>query len=48
MRFKVSMINDQGNSHDETIIANNNIEAKRNVKSFNPDSTVLEAKLVYK
>ncbi len=48
MRFKVSMINDQGNCHEETIIANNEEEAKRNLLGFNPHSTVLEAKWVYK
>ena len=48
MRFKVSMINDQGNRYEETIIANNQMEAKRNVQSLNPDSTVLEAEWVYK
>ena len=48
MRFKVSMINDLGNMHEETIIANNEKEAKSNVKIFNPKSKVLEAKWVYK
>ena len=48
MRFKVSMINDQGNRHDETVIANNEEEAKRNVLDFNPHSKVLEATWVYK
>ena len=48
MRFKVSMINDQGNRHDETVIANNEEGAKRNVLDFNPHSTVLEATCVYK
>ena len=48
MRFKVSMINDQGNCHEETVIANNEEEAKRSVQDFNPHSTVLEAKWVYK
>ena len=48
MRFKVSMINDQGNRHEETVIANNEEEAKRNVLCFNPHSTVLEANWVYK
>ena len=28
MRFKVSMINDTGNRHEETVIANNEKEAK--------------------
>ena len=44
MRFKVSMINDLGHCHEETIIANNKNEAKRNVQLFNPKSMVLEAK----
>ncbi len=48
MRFKVSMINDLGNSHEETVIANNEKEAKKNVQTFNPTSKVLEAKWVYK
>ncbi len=48
MRFKVSMINEQGNRHEETVIANNEVEAKRNVLGFNPHSTVLEVKWVYK
>ena len=48
MRFKVSMTNDLGNRHEETVIANNEEEAKRNVLAFNPDSIVLEAKWVYK
>ena len=48
MRFKVSMINDQGNLHEETIIANNEEEATRNVLDFNPHSTVLKARWVYK
>jgi len=48
MRFKVSMISDRGNRHEETVIANNEEEAKRNVKDFNPQSTVLEATWVYK
>ena len=48
MRFKVSMINDQGANHEETVIANNEEEAKRNVMDFNPNSTILEATWVYK
>ena len=48
MRFKVSMINDQGNRYEETVIANNEEEEKRNVLDFNPLSTVLEATWVYK
>ena len=48
MRFKVSMINKQGNRHEETVIANNEKEAKRNVQKFNPKYKVLESKWVYK
>ena len=48
MRFKVSMINDLGNHHEETVIANNEEEAKSNVLGCNPNSTVLETKWVYK
>ena len=48
MRFKVSMINGLGNYHEETVIANNQKEAKNNVKTFNPNSTVLDAQWVYK
>ena len=48
MRFKVSMINDLGSRHEETVIANNEEEAKRNVLGCNPNSTVLETKWVYK
>ena len=48
MRFKVSMINNLGNRHEETVIANNKKEAKRNVLAINPNSTVLDAECVYK
>ena len=48
MRFKVSMINDQGNPHVETVIANNEEEPKRTMVDFNPHSTVLDTKWVYK
>ena len=48
MRFKVSMINDLGNQHEETVIANNEKEAKMNVQTFNPKSKVLKVKWVYK
>ena len=34
MRFKVSMINDQGEHHEETVIANNEEEAKKNFLGF--------------
>ena len=42
------MINELGNCHEETVIANNEEEAKRNVQTFNPKSEVLEATWVYK
>mgnify|MGYP004375825983 CR=1 FL=1 len=42
------MINELGKRHEETVIANNEREAQRNVEIFNPNSTVLEAKWVYK
>ena len=48
MRFKVYMINDLGNYHEETLIYNNEKEAKRNAQKFNPKSKVIEAKWVYK
>ncbi len=37
MRFKVSMINDRGNLHQETVIANNEKEAKKNMLTFKPN-----------
>ena len=48
MRFKVSMVNDQGKFHEETVIASNEKEAKWNVQIFNPRSKILEANWVYK
>ena len=48
MRFKISMLNNQGNHHEETFIANNEEESKRNVLCFYPHSTVLDTKWVYK
>ena len=48
MRFKFSMINDQGNLHEETVISNNKEESKKNLLSFSTHLTVLEAKWVYK
>ena len=44
MRLKVSMINVLGNFHEETFLSNNQSEAKRNVKLFNPSNKVLDAK----
>ena len=37
MRFEVSMINDQGHHHQETVIANNEKEAKKNMLTFKPN-----------
>ena len=48
MRSEVSMINDLDHHHKETVIANNEKEAKNNALGFNPNSEVLEAKWVYK
>ena len=48
MRYKVSMINDLRNLHEETLIANNEKEAKKNLLACYLSSTVLEAKWVYK
>ena len=48
MRFKVSMVNYLGHRHEETVIANNENEAKRDVQNNNPKSMLLEAKWVYK
>tara|TARA_Y100001968_G_C19197212_1_gene638125 strand:- start:67 stop:195 length:129 start_codon:yes stop_codon:yes gene_type:complete len=42
------MINDLGNFQEETVIANNESEAKMNVKLTNPSSKVLKAEWVYK
>ena len=48
MRFKVSMINELGNCHEETVIANNEKEAESNVNQKNPSSKVLDSVWVYK
>ena len=48
MSFKDFMMNDLGSCHEETVIANNVKEAKRNVQTFNPKSKVIEVKWVYK
>ena len=48
MRFKVSMTNDLADFHEETVIANNEKDAKRNLQSFKPNSKALEAKWFYK
>ena len=48
MRFEVFMINELGDFHEETVIANNENEAKRNVQTYNHKSKVLEAKWGYK
>ena len=48
MRLKVCMINSLCNFNDETVISNNQSEAKMNVQLFNPSSKVLETKWIYK
>ena len=48
MRFKVTMVNDLGKSYEETIIANNENEAKANVQTLNPKSKIVMAEWVYK
>ena len=48
MSLKVFIINVIGNFYDETVISNNQSEAKRNVQLFNPSSKVLEANWIYK
>tara|TARA_B100000945_G_scaffold296627_1_gene275047 strand:+ start:694 stop:822 length:129 start_codon:yes stop_codon:yes gene_type:complete len=42
------MINDLGNCHEETVISNNEKEAKTNLLTLKPNSKVIEAKWVYK
>jgi len=48
MRFKVSMINDLGKFHEETVIANNANEAEMSIHSLNPNSKIIDTKWVYK
>ena len=48
MRFKVYMINDIGKHYEETVIANNNHEAKLKVESLNQNSNVVNTQWVYK
>ncbi len=48
MRFKVSMIDKQGNRHEETVITNNEEETKRDMLGFNPDLKLLQTNRVYK
>tara|TARA_X000000368_G_C22627490_1_gene535052 strand:+ start:164 stop:310 length:147 start_codon:yes stop_codon:yes gene_type:complete len=48
MRFKVTMINDEGKFYEETVIANNKNEAKINVQDLNPKLKIVDAKWVYK
>ncbi len=40
MRFKVCTNNVLGNFHEETVIAKNESESKRNVELLNPSSKV--------
>ena len=42
------MINERGNCHEETVIANNEKEAKKSVQNINPKSKVIETLWVYK
>ena len=42
------MINDLGNFQQETVISNNEKEAKTNLLTLRPNSKVIEAKWVYK
>ena len=48
MRFQVFLINGLCNCHEETVIANNKKEAKKDAHSFNPKSKLLEANWFYK
>ena len=48
MKFKSPKIKVLEDQSIETVIANNENEAKRNVQTFNPKSKVLKAKWVYK
>ena len=48
MRFAVSMVNQQGKTHEETFIANNKKEAMWQAQDCNPYSKVIEANWVYK
>ena len=48
MKFKVSLINDLGNLHEENVIASNKNEAKRNLQTFNPNLTIFNSTWVYK
>ena len=48
MRFKVRMINNQGQQYEETIIANNEADAKTSVMAFNPQLRKIDANWVYK
>ena len=47
MKFKVSMINHLDIYLEETIIATNKKEAKRNLQEFNPESMDIEVNYVY-
>ncbi len=42
------MINELGNCQEETVIANNEIDEKKNLLTFNPQSKVVDSKWVYK
>ena len=48
MRFKVSMIRQLIDSHEETVMANKEKQGKWNVHIFCPQSKVKKAKWLYK
>jgi len=48
MRFAVTMVNPKGKTYEETIIANNKVEAMWHAQDCNPYSRVIEANWVYK
>ncbi len=48
MGFKMSIINNDCNRYEETIIVNNDMGSKRKSQSFNPDLTILKAEWGYK
>ena len=48
MRFKIIMINNLGNLHEETVISNNDEKEKSNGQTINSKLKVLDAKWIYK
>tara|TARA_Y100001968_G_C19157468_1_gene619139 strand:- start:231 stop:377 length:147 start_codon:yes stop_codon:yes gene_type:complete len=47
MRFTVSMINNLGKYYEDTFIANNEKEEKKNLQPLNPKHKILSANGVY-